>query len=242
MRRPRSSNARRSFVSTDDDASVLAPRKHGSAIPSFGYSENLMRLGFKRAITLAGIMGCGGPAFTTIAETDGGGTEEPDDGTNPTLDAANHGPDGTILGDDAGSPVMSKDGGKGPKDSGAASGPEASTPEASVDEDAGHGEDGCVLVVHTNGEGQTWKDCNPLATYNDPQGTAACDAYAATINLSASNWNCIAGGGANACGTSAVCYAQLGGNGCDSYCWSFAGANAGKVLACVTCDVAGSWE
>src|ERR1700684_3712674 len=47
---------------------------------------------------------------------------------------------------------------------------EAGAPETSGD---------ACSVTHSDGFGQTWTDCAPLATYDKDEGAAACAAYAA---------------------------------------------------------------
>jgi hypothetical protein len=53
----------------------------------------------------------------------------------------------------------------------------SSTDAGLVKSDAGMASDGCTIVTHHDGFGQSWTDCAPLATYDYTEANAACNAY-----------------------------------------------------------------
>ncbi|MBV9947205.1 MAG: hypothetical protein JOZ69_10180, partial [Myxococcales bacterium] len=48
-------------------------------------------------------------------------------------------------------------------------------PDAATDDGA---TEACSAVRHSNGVGQSWQDCAPLATYDQMEATSACNAFA----------------------------------------------------------------
>jgi hypothetical protein len=89
------------------------------------------------------------------------------------------------------------------------------------------GPDGCALVTHTNGVGQTWQDCAALGTHNRTEAQSACDALTTTAN-------CTAGTGCNLSYTG-VSVAGSGG-AMTTYLWIYGTSNMsmynpGDVLA-----------
>jgi hypothetical protein len=116
-------------------------------------------------------------------------------------------------------------------DAGDAAGPDAPatdgapTDAPSVGPDANP--DGCSVVTHTNGVGETWEDCNPLATRNRNEAQSACNALA-------TGGGCVA---QSACNFSYVGVSVSDGNGgMTTYLWIYstqsgARPNPGDVLA-----------
>jgi hypothetical protein len=107
---------------------------------------------------------------------------------------------------------------------------------------------GCQ-TTHSNGEGQSFYDCNALNTVNVNQALAACAAYAAAqghpSTWCASNYSCGAIGGALF-----ACY-NTGGPGvttCSTapVCWGYQGAVTMPqpwVLNCASCSSKiGTWN
>lgn len=89
------------------------------------------------------------------------------------------------------------------------------------DEDAGNmgGVGGCALVRHSNGVGQTWEDCAPLATYDAHEAARACIAYTGNQN------DCYYSPG---CGGAQYVVQGFGPSN-ESYLWGYDASTAGFV-------------
>jgi hypothetical protein len=151
----------------------------------------------------------------------------------PVPDAAEGGGDGGRSDaeagptDGGGSDAMARDAGQvdASKAPDAAGPPDAATTadasDASATPDASDAAstatpDGCALVTHSNGVGQTWQDCTPLGAHNRTQAQSACDALSAAAN-------CVASTG---CNLSFVGVSVAGpGNGMTTYLWVYAASN-----------------
>jgi len=75
-------------------------------------------------------------------------------------------------------------------------------------------------VVHDNGYGQTWSDCDPLGTYNLEQASEACLASTGDPGLCTHYPSACASGA-----DSVVCGPETG----DCTCWSYSGDSIGKT-------------
>ena len=102
---------------------------------------------------------------------------------------------------------------------------------------------GSCQTAHSNGVGQTFYDCNELNVHSEPSATEACTAYVITEGGEASD--CVSG---NSCSQTpdnlSVCWSTNGGSTVlGSYCWEYAGTNAGKVVN-TSCpeSVVASWD
>jgi hypothetical protein len=120
--------------------------------------------------------------------SEGGVDASPDDAADGASDA-----DAT---DDVGPPE-----GGGEPDAG-------QTPDGSGGDDAG-----CLSMVHSNGQGQTYFDCSPPMTYTETEAQKAC--VASTVDAAACSANTtvcsIFGGETVICSTSCVCWGYTGG-------------------------------
>lgn len=95
----------------------------------------------------------------------------------------------------------------------------------------------CTLVTHSNGLGQTWQDCAPLGTYDNPQAFKACNAWCA-VNT------CIGGCfSSSLCGSNSIAIAQTA---TIMHSWGFGASDAGDVMSTTnqgaTCSLAGTWN
>lgn len=85
---------------------------------------------------------------------------------------------------------------------------------------------GCT--THSNGLGQTYSDCNPLYSANNPwtetAALEACDAFTSDPAKCTTGWKC--NGGLSVCSSGQAV--------CD--CWEYSGSNAGHVNAGGNCD------
>jgi hypothetical protein len=99
-------------------------------------------------------------------------------------------------------------------------------------------------TVHTDGVGQSYFDCNPLATYTEMAAFSACAAYALSVGSNAANCT----GPLTCRGSSAptVCFTTSSGV-CATYCWQYTGVYAdggpGTVWDCACpAHMVGSWN
>jgi hypothetical protein len=85
---------------------------------------------------------------------------------------------------------------------------------------------GCT--THSDGLGQTYSDCNPLYSANNPwtetAALEACDAFTGDPAKCTTGWKC--SGGLSVCSSGQAV--------CD--CWEYSGSNAGHVNAAGNCD------
>lgn len=87
--------------------------------------------------------------------------------------------------------------------------------------------DGCLLVTHSDGIGQTWTDCASLSTFDEVEAMAACEANA---NAQSSPPACVANACGGEAGPQAVCNLDLMVAGFCS-CWTYTGSSAGHVMS-----------
>lgn len=85
---------------------------------------------------------------------------------------------------------------------------------------------GCQ-TSHSDGQGQTFYDCNPADTYSSATAIAACTAFAkGDAGDCSDNWTC--SGDSN----NYVCFDTTSNvNDCTT-CWAYTGPNKGKVVNC----------
>jgi hypothetical protein len=100
---------------------------------------------------------------------------------------------------------------------------------------------GAPQTIHSDGVGQTYADCNPLATYNVSTAIEAADAYAANIGLPDSSvsdgWSCPALPGLDLVGI------DNGSGSAVGYLWLFSGAEQGSVVSASDCaSRVGTWD
>jgi hypothetical protein len=171
---------------------------------------------------------CGGVPFTELpASIDDAGY--PSDDASAAIETATPGPDAEATSRDryAVAPEASDGAPDAPADAGVRlyddAHPDARADGSPLDaadaQPPGTGPDGCTLVTHSDGLGQSWSDCAPLGTLDLAEATAACVAGYGS-NLACSSHICGSGQPSDPA-FHAVCGSLV--------CWAYDGPYAGKV-------------
>ena len=101
---------------------------------------------------------------------------------------------------------------------------------------------GGTCNTHSDGLGQSWKDCSPVGTYTPIEAIAGlhgvCDLVGQTGAECSDGWACTGDPVNN------VCFANSSLTTCVSYCWGYAGGESSFVYTCSCPDTkAGvSWQ
>lgn len=116
--------------------------------------------------------------FNILGGSDGGysGLVGPGGGDG----APESGEDDAMTGTGADGAVVESDGDSAAKSGANDDGGDAAASEEGGDAAAPDASDGCVVVTHSNGVGETWQDCVPLGTYTQAQAEKACAAHSST--------------------------------------------------------------
>jgi hypothetical protein len=150
-------------------------------------------------VLVAALVGCGGPVFTeadspaTVVTDARGTTVDAGGGDAQAAEAAAEEAGSEEAGSDEGGGSGSSGGNSSSGGSSSSSSSGGSTEAGAVSSsssggataDAGPCDGGSVYTHQVGVDGLTWQDCVPTGTYTATQALAACEAYAASLDVSA---------------------------------------------------------